>query len=659
MYRSEIDGLRGISIIAVVFYYIFPNHFPGGFIGVDIFFVISGFLITDIILEEKKNYKFSILTFLERRARRIFPVLFFVSFALIPISLLSVSPSELITFGKTLISIFLLIPNLFFIFGGGYFNSDQQNHFLNIWSLGIEMQFYLLVPILFLLFSKKIIQNLFFIIIILSLILAHFGSSNFPTLTFLILPTRVWELLMGGIVAFYINKTLFFTKPLIAEIITLKAFFLIIISFFIFKSHTPWPSFYTLLPVISTCIIIYYSNFKTLVSKILSNKLLIFIGLISYSVYLWFYPSYLFIIQYFDLKNFTQKAFFITFILIISSLTWKYIELPFRKKNLFYKKNNLIIFFLIIFFFISYGYWSVASFSSLNLERKMALDLNKANYIYDQKNIVEEDFINYRIKFDNSNPDVIILGSSRAMQIGEHNYPKKILNFAQSGCELNCIINTGINSTLKYKPKTLLIGADPWLFNANLSVENQTLKSKLISFFQDLFTVNKNYSFINKEILLKFYFLINKSKFIPLNEKNELKDKIRKDGSRIYNINYINKSFEEFNKNSNNIINYKMKGYKHSEISEKHFKNFINKLSKDSNIILVLSPYHPYMYNQMRNEKPIFNEIEQIYKRYSETLGVRVIGSYDPSKINCKASEFFDLAHPNDMCMKKILKQLE
>jgi hypothetical protein len=294
----------------------------------------------------------------------------------------------------------------------------------------------------------------------------------------------------------------------------------------------------------------------------------------------------------------------------------------------------------------------------------MALDLNKANYIYDQKNLNEKDFINYRIKFDYSNPDVIILGSSRAMQIGEHNYPKKILNFAQSWCELNCIINTGINSTRKFKPQTLLIGVDPWLFNANLSDEahaqdRKTLKSKLILFFQDIFIPNKNYSFINTEILTKFYFLINKSSYIALNEKNELKDKLRKDGSRIYNINYVNKSFEEINKNYNNIINYKMKGYKHSEISEKHFKNFINELSKDANIILILSPYHPSMYNRMINEKPIFNEIEQIYKKYSETLGVYVIGSYDPSKTNCNASDFFDLSHPNGACMKKILKQLE
>lgn len=339
IYRSEIDGLRGISIIAVVFYYIFPNHFPGGFVGVDIFFVISGFLITYIILEEKKKYKFSIITFLERRARRIFPALFLVSATFIPISLLSLTPSELITFGKSLISIFLLIPNLFYIFNGGYFNNDNQNHFLNIWSLGIEMQFYLLIPILFVLFLKKNIKNLFFTIIILSLILAQFGSSNFPTLTFFLLPTRAWELLMGGLVAFYINnKTLFFTKPLIVEIITLSAFFLIILSVFIFENHTPWPSFYTLLPVVSTCILIFYTNFMTIVSKILTNKLLIFVGLISYSVYLWYYPIYIFIIQYFDLKNFTQKVFFITFILIISSLTWKYIELPFRKKIFFIKK---------------------------------------------------------------------------------------------------------------------------------------------------------------------------------------------------------------------------------------------------------------------------------------------------------------------------------
>lgn len=663
MYRPVIDGLRGISIIAVVSYHVFPNHFSSGFIGVDIFFVISGFLITYIILEEKK-YKFSIITFVERRIRRIFPALFFVCATFIPISFLFLNSSELITFGKSLISIFLLIPNLFFIFEGGYFNNDHQNHFLNMWSLGIEIQYYLLIPILYF-FFKKILKNLFFIIIILSITLAHFGSSYFPTLTFFILPTRAWELFMGGLVAFYINnKKLFFIKPIIVETVTLFAFCLIILSFFIFRSSTPWPSFYTLLPIISTCILIFYSNSRTLVNKILTNKLLIFIGLISYSIYLWYYPSYLFIVQYFDLQNLKQKVSFIVFILIISSLTWKYVETPFRKNNLFSKQNNLILFFLISFFFILYGYWSTANFSNFDIAKKMALDLNKVNYIYAQKNIDEKDFINYRIEFDNSKPDVIILGSSRVMQIGEHNYSKKVLNLAQSGCELDCIINTGINSTLKFKPKTLFIGADPWLFNANLSVEahaqdRKTFKSKLIIFFQDIFTLNKEYLFMKSEILVNFYSFINKSSLIALNEKNELKDKIRKDGSRIYNKYYINKSFEEFNKNSNNIINYKMNEYKFSETSEKQFKNFINQLSKDFNIILILSPYHPSLYNRMINEKPVFNQIEEIYKKYTKTLGVQVIGSYDPSRTNCNASEFFDLMHANDICIKKILKELE
>ena len=211
-YRPEIDGLRAISVFAVIFYHanfiIYGNFFfQGGFLGVDIFFVISGYLITSLILKEiKTSGKFNFLNFYQRRIRRILPVLIFITLFFIPLAWLNLLPTKLLDFSNSIFSSTFFSSNFFFIFSSQEYghSSSILKPFLHTWSLSVEEQFYIFYP-LFVILCFKYLKNKFFFLLILfsglSLILAQLGSSNFSILNFYLLPTRVWELFCGAILA--------------------------------------------------------------------------------------------------------------------------------------------------------------------------------------------------------------------------------------------------------------------------------------------------------------------------------------------------------------------------------------------------------------------------------------------------------------------------
>ena len=224
-YRKEIDGLRAIAVIPVVFFHAGISSFSGGYVGVDVFFVISGYLITSLIVAEKEKEEFSIINFYERRARRILPALFFMSLVCVPFSFILMSPSQLKEFSDSLISIPLFVSNFVFWGESGYFSSAaEEKPLLHTWSLAVEEQYYLLFPIFILIFWKlkrEILVSIIFIISILSILLAQFGSNlapqppfydevfrynAIPDFAFFLAPTRAWELLFGSLTAFFLLK---------------------------------------------------------------------------------------------------------------------------------------------------------------------------------------------------------------------------------------------------------------------------------------------------------------------------------------------------------------------------------------------------------------------------------------------------------------------
>ena len=336
----------------------------GGFIGVDIFFVISGYLITSIILKELVTTgSFSFKHFYERRIRRILPVLLFIILVSLLFAWLYLLPSSFVDFSKSLLYSLGFSSNFYFHYSGQQYNAESGllKPFLHTWSLSVEEQYYICFPIVLLITFKYFRKYLIHILIlgfIVSLGLADWGSRNHPSFNFYVLPTRGWELLAGSILAYFEitlghrskNQRLNFILPCIG-------LFLIGYSILFFNDKMFHPSFYTLSPIVGVCLIIWFSDKDELITKILSTKLFVGIGLISYSLYLWHYLIFAYgrIIGLF-LKFEYSIYLSILLTILISLFSYFFIEKKFRDKKFEFKKIfkiiSILYLFIIIFSFI-------------------------------------------------------------------------------------------------------------------------------------------------------------------------------------------------------------------------------------------------------------------------------------------------------------------
>ena len=361
-YRPEIDGLRAIAVGAVILYHsqitIFGYQpFKGGFLGVDIFFVISGYLITSIILKELFiTGTFSFKHFYERRVRRILPVLLFVMLVSLPFAWMYLIPSIFVDFSKSILYSLGFSSNLYFHYSGRVYGALGEFFlpFLHTWSLSVEEQYYILFPIVLLVAFKYFRKYLIYILIfgfIVSLCLAEWTSRNYPSTSFYFLHTRIWELLSGSILAYYeITKGNRSQNRILNLILPFIGLILISHSILFFNAGILHPSFYTLSPIIGACLIIWFSNKDAVITKILSTKLFVGIGLISYSLYLWHYPIFAFIkINGLVSGSIIGKLILIPVIIFLSILSYLIFERPFRNKKLSF---NLILMFLSIIFII-------------------------------------------------------------------------------------------------------------------------------------------------------------------------------------------------------------------------------------------------------------------------------------------------------------------
>ena len=369
-YRPEIDGLRAVAVTAVIFYHSKITisdykFFEGGFIGVDIFFVISGYLITSIILNEIiATNTFSFKHFYERRIRRILPTLLIVVLFSLPFAWFYLLPSSLIDFSKSIIYSLGFSSNFYFHYSGQQYAAESGllKPFLHTWSLSVEEQFYILFPISLIILFKYFRKFLIYILIsgfFISLGLAEWGSRNYSSFSFYTLPTRAWELLAGSILAYYEIKNGYRNKiEVFNKILPVIGLILIIHSFLFFDEKTFHPSFYTLSPIIGVCLIIWFSNKDEIISKILSTKIFVATGLISYSLYLWHFPIFAFarVIGLLDQHSYV-KYFLIIITIIFSILSYFFVERKFRNKDIKFNKTLSIIILgyslLIIIFSIS------------------------------------------------------------------------------------------------------------------------------------------------------------------------------------------------------------------------------------------------------------------------------------------------------------------
>ncbi|CNI92058.1 acyltransferase family protein [Yersinia intermedia] len=337
-YRADIDGLRAIAVLSVVIFHAFPSLIPGGFIGVDVFFVISGFLISTIIFKgvEAGTFKFS--DFYSRRISRIFPSLILVSIVCYVVGWFLLFPDELAQLGKHLFGGSTFISNFILLNESGYFdNSAETKPLLHLWSLGIEEQFYFIWPI-FLCFMNKGKKSFLWKVAIgflASFILCIYRTKVNPSVAFYLPYTRFWELLAGGALAWFnlysgniISEKL---KSKLSPVLPSLGFLLLVLSFFIIDSKTAFPGAWALLPVIS-CILIIGDNKDSYINKkILSNKILVWLGVISFPLYLWHWP----ILSFLRIVNGGMPSGLTRFIAVILSillawLTFKVVESKIR-----------------------------------------------------------------------------------------------------------------------------------------------------------------------------------------------------------------------------------------------------------------------------------------------------------------------------------------
>lgn len=345
-YRPDIDGLRAIAVLAVVishaeFHFDESLILPGGFFGVDIFFVISGFLITTLITEEfKLTQQFSFLSFYERRARRLLPLLLIVTLVSFPVAWFLLLPEKIIDFSKSAIWSNLFISNFYWVESLQKYGADSAvfKPLLHTWSLSVEEQFYIIFPATLIILYKWLKPYAVLILTLIalaSLLYAeHLGAAK-PMHSFYLLFSRLWELLLGGGLVFLSKR--YKHKNIYLGVVSLLPFLgLCLISYaliFIDFSASKHPGMITVIPVLGTALIIGFSNKNLGTTRFLSNNGMVKVGLISYSLYLWHFPVFAFlrIGGVFETNFLKVIAVILVFILSISS--YKLIEQPFRSSK--------------------------------------------------------------------------------------------------------------------------------------------------------------------------------------------------------------------------------------------------------------------------------------------------------------------------------------
>jgi peptidoglycan/LPS O-acetylase OafA/YrhL len=290
-YRQDIDGLRAIAVLSVVLYHAGVSWFPGGFVGVDIFFVISGYLITRILLEEASAGRYSIAKFYARRARRILPVLYFILVVALLLGLLLLLPLEILGLSESVLATTLFSSNILFWKQSGYFDiSAELKPLLHIWSLAVEEQFYVLWPLVLILCYRRGwgIRWVIAVLFGLSLTSSCVFLTEKPNAVFYLLPGRAWELLVGAWLATANGDWL--KKQWLKSGLSVMGLGLLAASVLVLNKTLPFPAWNALYPCLGAALLIVAGEGALVNRYLLAWRPLVFVGLISYSLYLWHWP---------------------------------------------------------------------------------------------------------------------------------------------------------------------------------------------------------------------------------------------------------------------------------------------------------------------------------------------------------------------------------
>lgn len=363
-YRDDIDGLRAIAVLSVILFHINPTWISGGFLGVDIFFVISGYLITLILAKEvKQTHKIDIVNFYKRRIKRIVPALLFVMIPTFIVGFLLFTPDNLLGLAKSINWSFFSAANIYFYssIDTSYFaTGSQELPLLHLWSLGVEEQFYILWPFIVLFILKYVhrIKNQLLIVTLLfvsSLVWAQIIIDANHSFAYYMLFTRAWELLAGAGIALLFHSG-FRIKGLYNELMAFVGLIAITLSFIYISKSDSVPGVAALPSIIGTALLILSGiHQKTYIGQVLSLKLLVAVGLVSYSAYLWHWPILAFLRYSLIEIDLTISIFVLFATFILATISYFFIETPFRKNDISTQKTFLYYFVIpaIIIFSIS------------------------------------------------------------------------------------------------------------------------------------------------------------------------------------------------------------------------------------------------------------------------------------------------------------------
>lgn len=335
-YRADIDGLRAVAVVPVVLFHAGLRQFSGGFVGVDVFFVISGFLITTVIQNEIKGRTFSVFGFYERRVRRIVPSLFIVLLITSALAAIISPPDVLVSIGKAAAASALFSSNILFWREAGYFDdSMHRNALLHTWSLSVEEQFYIVYPLLLgaiLLLPPIRARLAVAACFAVSLAFAIWATSQAPTIAFYLAPLRAWELLLGALLALGAAPRL--RQPALREAAAAIGLLLIAWSVLTYSRTTPFPGMAALAPCLGAALVIHAgADQPTFVGRVLAWRPVVFVGLISYALYLWHWPIIVFAKELLgDQLRYREIAVCIILSVALATASWLLLERPIRRR---------------------------------------------------------------------------------------------------------------------------------------------------------------------------------------------------------------------------------------------------------------------------------------------------------------------------------------
>jgi len=358
-YRPEIDGLRAIAVLSVLLFHTFPEFLPGGFVGVDIFFVISGYLITQIIFQELQNHDFKLWNFYQRRIRRIFPALLIVFLTCTILGWIILTPAEYELYGTHMLAGAGFVPNIIFWREAGYFDKEAiTKPLLHLWSLGVEEQFYLVWPLI-LGISWKLwkpnssrVLTIASLLLLTSLVWSSYQINHNPIADFYSPFSRFWELALGGCIALWSSKIVL--NPSASRWGQLLGFVLLIFSLWGLNEQTPFPGLWAIFPCLGSALILFFSSAsENMPTRILRLRPLVFIGLVSYPLYLWHWPllSFARILEGQAISA-SAKCSLLLLSFVLAYLTYSFLEKPIRSSR---KPRTAIVLLLCMLLALSFG----------------------------------------------------------------------------------------------------------------------------------------------------------------------------------------------------------------------------------------------------------------------------------------------------------------